>query len=65
MNKFQADYGIFVTNNKFTKAAKEAALQGQPITLIDGDQLVELIKKFNVYVKPVTTYELLDFYDEE
>lgn len=65
MNKFQADYGIFITNSKFTKSAKEAALQGQPITLIDGDMLVELVKKYNVYVKPITTYELLDFYDEE
>lgn len=64
MSKYNADYGVFVTNSHFTKAAKIAAREGKPITLIDGNELVELVKKFEVYVKPVTTYELLDFYDE-
>ena len=65
MSKYNADYGVFVTNSHFTKAAKTAAREGKPITLIDGNELVELVKKFEVYVKPVTTYELLDFYDED
>ncbi len=65
MRRNQADYGIFITNGKFTKAAREAALSGQPITLIDGDALVDLVKRYNVYVQPVTTYELLDFYNED
>lgn len=65
MSKFNADYGVFLTNSRFTKSAKEAALQGQPITLIDGNELVELVKKYKVYIKPITTYELLDFYDED
>lgn len=65
MNKFQADYGIIITNSKFTKAARAAALQGQPITLIDGDKLVDLIIKYQLGIQPITTYELLDLYDEE
>ena len=56
---------MFITNSRFTKAAKDAALEGRPITLIDGNELVELVKKYKVYVKPITTYELLDFYDED
>ena len=65
MRKFNADYGVFITNSRFTKAAKTAALQGHPITLIDGNDLVDLVKKYEIYIKPITTYELLDFYDEE
>lgn len=45
MSKFNADYGVFITNSRFTKAAKTAALQGHPITLIDGNDLVDLVKK--------------------
>ena len=65
MSKFNADYGVFLTNSGFTKNAREAAMQGKPITLIDGKELVSLVKKYQVYVKPITTYELLDFYDED
>lgn len=65
VSKYNADYGVFITNSRFTKAAKDAALEGKPITLIDGNELVELVKKYKVYIKPITTYELLDFYDED
>ena len=64
VSKYIADYGVFITNSRFTKAAKDAAVEGKPITLIDGNELVELVKKYKVYVKPITTYELLGFYDE-
>ena len=65
MNKFQADYGIFITNSRYTAAAREAARAGTPITLIDGDELVRLVKKYQLYIYPVTTYELDDFYNLE
>ena len=65
MNKFQADYGVFITNNRFTNAAREAAREGTPITLIDGNDLVRLIIKYELYITPVTTYILDDFYDEK
>ena len=64
MNKFQADYGIFITNARYTPAARQAARAGTPITLIDGDELVRLVRKYELYVYKVTTYELDDFYDE-
>lgn len=65
MNKFQADYGIFITNSRYTTAARDAARAGTPITLIDGDELVRLVKKYQLYIYPVTTYELDDFYNVE
>ena len=63
MNKFQADYGVFITNSRFTNAAKTAAKEGAPITLIDGNELVRLVKKYELYIKPVQTYVPDDFYD--
>lgn len=62
MNRFQADYGVFITNSRFTPSAREAARAGTPITLIDGDDLVRLVKKYELYVYPVQTYELDNFY---
>ena len=65
MNKYQADYGVFITNGRFTSAAKTAAKEGSPITLIDGNELVRLVIRYEVYVKPVQTYVLEDFYDSD
>jgi len=49
----KADRGIFVTTSTFTSSAiAEAMRDGVPtIDLIDGDQLVELLKKFQIGVK--------------
>ncbi len=63
MNKYQADYGVFITNGRFTSAAKTAAKEGSPITLIDGNELVRLVIRYELYIKPVQTYVLGDFYD--
>ncbi len=63
MNKYQADYGVFITNGRFTSAAKTAAKEGSPITLIDGNELVRLVIRYELYIKPVQTYVLDDFYD--
>lgn len=65
MNKFQADYGVFITNSRFTNKAREAAREGTPITLIDGNDLIKLVIKYRLYITPVTTYVLDDFYSEE
>lgn len=65
MNKNQADYGIFITNSRFTVSARKAAVEGSPITLIDGDELVRLIIKYELFLEPVQTYELNDFYRNE
>lgn len=65
MNKFQADYGVFITNGRFTNSARVAAREGSPITLIDGNELVRLVKRYELYITPVQTYVLDDFYNSE
>lgn len=65
MSKFQADYGVFITNNLFTEQARKAASEGKPITMIDGSELVNLVIKYRLYITPVTTYVLDDFYLDE
>ena len=51
-------------NAEFSKAAIETSRLGtRTITLIDGDIIVDLVAKYELYVKPVTTYVLDDFYD--
>lgn len=32
---------------------------------LGGDELVRLVKKYQLYIYPVTTYELDDFYNVE
>ena len=65
MNKYQADYGVFITNGRFTNSAKNAAREGSPITLIDGNELVRLVIRYELYIKPITTYVLDEFYSAE
>ena len=52
---------MFIINSRFTNAAREDI----SITLIDGNDLVRLVIKYEFYITPVTTYVLDDFYDEE
>lgn len=65
MNKYQADYGVFITNGRFTNSARVAAREGSPITLIDGNDLVKLVIKYELYITPVKTYVLDEFYNIE
>lgn len=65
MNKYQADYGVFITNGRFTNAARIAAREGSPITLIDGNELVRLVMRYELYITPVKTYVLDEFYNTE
>ena len=65
MNKFQADYGVFITNSRFTNRAREAAREGTPITLIDGNDLIRLVIRYELFITPVMTYVLDDFYENE
>lgn len=46
INTFQADYSVFITNNRFTNSARIASREGSPITLIDGNDLVELVIRY-------------------
>ena len=63
MDKFNAEFGIFITNSDFTREAVRTVREGtRIITLINGDQVCDLVAKYNYYVDPVTTYRLKDFY---
>lgn len=65
MDKQNAEYGIFITTSKFTREAIKASRTGtRVITLIDGDKIVDLVERYKLYIKEVTTYELEDFYRE-
>jgi restriction system protein len=63
----RADKGIILTTGTFTaEARREASRDGVvPIELIDGEKLVVMFKKFELGLKPVTTYEIVEsFFDE-
>lgn len=45
--------------------AREAARAGTPITLIDGNELIRLVIKYELFITPVKTYVLDDFYLED
>lgn len=65
MDKYNAEYGIFITTSDYTRSAIEASRIGtRVITLINGDDICDLVAKYEFYVTPVTTYELNDFYFE-
>jgi restriction system protein len=63
----RADKGIILTTGTFTaEARREASRDGVvPIELIDGERLVEMFRKFELGLKPVTTYEIDDSFFEE
>ena len=66
MDKYNVEFGIFITNSDFSRDAVKAARQGtRIITLINGDEICDLVAKYNYYVEPVTTYRLKDFYKDK
>ena len=66
MDKYNAEFGIFITNSGFTRGAIKTARQGtRIITLIDGEEICDLVAKYNYYVEPVITYRLKDFYTDK
>lgn len=66
MDKYNAEYGIFITTSDYTRSAIEASKIGtRVITLINGDDICDLVAKYEFYVTSVITYELNDFYFEE
>lgn len=66
-SKGQTSVGIFITSSRYTRGAKEAAKAENAnnlITLIDGEQLAEMMKKTGVGVKKVVTVDH-EFFNEE
>ena len=66
MDKYNAEYGIFITTSDFSRSAIEAARQGtRVITLINSEDIADLVAKYKLHVREVMTYELGDFYHTE
>ncbi|WP_260468994.1 restriction endonuclease [Streptococcus intermedius] len=48
MDKYNAEYGIFITTSDFSRSAIEAARQEtRVITLINGEDIADLVAKYN------------------
>ncbi|MFS1664083.1 restriction endonuclease [Streptococcus sp. zg-JUN1979] len=63
MDKYNAEYGIFITTSTFSQQAIKNSRQGsRVITLIDGDKICELVEKYELYIEKIVTYELGDYY---
>lgn len=59
------DYGILITTDYFSDAAVKEAKdpsKSTPITLLDLDDVIDLVEKYQLFIKKVETYELGDFY---
>ena len=66
MDKYNAEYGVFITTSDFTRDAVKASRVGtRVITLINGEKIANLAAKYKIYVHPETTYVLEDYYDNE
>lgn len=66
MDKYNAEYGIFITTSDFTRDALKTAKEGtRVITLINGDKICDLVAKYHYYVEPVTTYKLKSFFTDD
>lgn len=65
MDKYNAEYGIFITTADFTRKAMQTAKEGtRVITLINGEQICDLVAKYRYYVEPVTIYKLGKFFTD-
>lgn len=66
MDKYNAEYGVFITTSDFTRDAIKASRVGtRVITLINGKKIADLVAKYQIYAHPVTTYVLEDYYDNQ
>lgn len=66
MDKYNSEYGVFITTSDYSRSATEASRIGtRVITLVNGDDICDLVARYEFYVTPVTTYELKEFYYEE
>lgn len=56
----RADKGIIITTGTFTaEARREATRDGAPpIELIDGEKLIDMLERFELGLRPITTYEI-------
>jgi restriction system protein len=65
MDKYNAEFGIFITTSVFTRQAIRASREGTRVsTLIDGEEIVNLVEKYQLYIKKVETYKLNSFFED-
>lgn len=64
MNKFNAEFGIFITTSDVTRDAIVASREEtRVITLANGDKIADLVAQLELYVTLITTCVLdEDFY---
>lgn len=61
MDKFRAEFGIFITTSNFSRQAIKDARSGtRAITLIDGEKLLDLAAKYEIGVSKVESYVVND-----
>jgi restriction system protein len=63
----RADKGLILTTGTFTMDAQREAIRdgAPPIELVNGEKLLDLFAQFELGLKPVTSFELVDaFFDE-
>lgn len=70
LHRFDAFQGTIITLSDFAKGAKDAAFEkgAAPLTLINGDKLVDLLIKNNIGITPKTAnYYLIDkeYFEED
>ena len=70
LHRFDAFQGTIITLSDFAKGAKEAAIEkgAAPLTLINGDKLIDLLIKNNIGITPkIANYYLVDekYFEEE
>ncbi len=70
LHRFDAFQGTIITLSDFAKGAKDAAIEkgAAPLTLINGDKLIDLLIKNNIGITPKTAnYYLIDekYFEEE
>ena len=55
-----------IRDSSYTDTAKNIATQGnRTVTLIDGQELCNLVEKYQLHITPVQTYTLDDYYFEK
>ncbi|WP_367270345.1 restriction endonuclease [uncultured Lactobacillus sp.] len=68
MDKYRAEYWIFITTSTLIRDAIRASRAGiRVITLIDRAKLVDLVAKYELYVTLVIikSYKLDDFFNDK
>jgi restriction system protein len=63
MDKFNAEYGIFITTSDFSQDAVRASRSyTRMVTLINGTKIAELVRRYHLHAQEVTAWVLDDYF---